>query len=63
MKEEEDRWCFTWGFCRKSDMSVGQQGQFRTFFLERSVRPPVLLSLTRVFPANFASKQALQKLW
>lgn len=43
-------------------MSVGQQGQFMMFFCARSVRPPLLLSLTRVFPANLLSRHALQKL-
>lgn len=53
----------TWGFWRYSEMSVGHEGHCRTFFCDRSVRPPLLLSLTEDIPANAPSKHALQKLW
>lgn len=43
-------------------MSEGQQGHFIMFFIARRVRPPLLLSIIRVFPTNLPSKHPLQKL-
>jgi hypothetical protein len=43
-------------------MSVGHDGQLMTFFWDRSARPPLLLSLIKVLPANAPSKHNLQKL-
>ena len=44
-------------------MSVGQQGQVKTFFWDLRARPPVFLSLKNVFPTKAPSKHDLQKLW
>lgn len=60
----KERLCYlTCGFWRKSEMSFGQQGHFMTFFCARRVRPPLLLCLTWVIPANLPVRHSLQKLW
>ena len=53
----------TWGFSKKSQMSVGQEGHVFTIFCALRVRPPRLLSLTEDWLSYFPSKQVLQKLW
>lgn len=53
----------TWGFCKNSDISVGQNGHFFTIFCALRVRPPSrVLSRTNDLSAYESSKQDLQKL-
>lgn len=62
-ERNENLGLLTWGFWRKSAMSIVQAGHFMIFFCARRDLPSRPLCLMRLLPAKAPSRQALQKLW